>query len=83
MARVLRKSKKRTLKSFFLRKETVEIPVFQRLFLLLKLKPEAVRIKEIMGEESVGKKKAQKLLRKYRSMLPEKISNQSIYLKSI
>ncbi len=77
----IEEKQKRTLKSFFLRKETVEIPVFQRLFLLLKLKPEAVRIKEIMGEESVGKKKAQKLLQKYRSMLPEKISNQSIYLK--
>ncbi len=74
-------SQKRTANSLFLRKETVEIPVFQRLFLLLKLKPESIRIQEIMQQQSVTEEKARKLLRKYRDMLPERISSEHIYLK--
>ena len=75
------KKQQRTPSSFFLRKKTIETPIFQRLFLLLKLKAEVVRIQEIMQQEAIDKDKAQKLLQKYRRMLPERISNQSIYLK--
>lgn len=71
----------RTLKSFFLRKENIDIPIFQRLFLLLKLKPRAERIKEIMDEQAINKEKADKLLTKYRKMLPEQMSSDLIYLK--
>ncbi|HBS26267.1 MAG TPA: DUF3754 domain-containing protein [Gammaproteobacteria bacterium] len=73
---------RRTLKSLFLKKESYEVPIFQRLFLLLKLKPEATRIKEIMAEHSVEEAKAEKLLKKYRDMLPDKISDDFIYLKT-
>ena len=73
---------RRTLKSLFLKKENYEVPIFQRLFLLLKLKPEATRIKEIMAENSVEEAKAEKLLKKYRDMLPDKISDDFIYLKT-
>jgi len=77
----IKQEERRTLKSAFLRKETIDIPIFQRLFLLLKLKPEAARIKEIMAEQSVTEKKAAKLLKKYRKMLPEQMSSDAIYLK--
>ncbi len=73
---------RRTLKSLFLKKENYQVPIFQRLFLLLKLKPEATRIKEIMAEHSVEEAKAEKLLKKYRDMLPDKISDDFIYLKT-
>ncbi len=77
----IRQEERRTLKSLFLHKETIDIPIFQRLFLLLKLKPEAERIKEIMTEQSINEKKATKLLKKYRKMLPEQMSSDAIYLK--
>lgn len=77
----IKQEERRTLKSFLLRKETIDIPIFQRLFLLLKLKPETDRIKEIMAEQSVSEKKATKLLKKYRKMLPEQMSSDAIYLK--
>ncbi len=73
---------RRTLKSLFLKKESYEVPVFQRLFLLLKLKPEATRIKEIIAQNDVTEAKAEKLLKKYRDMLPDKISDDFIYLKT-
>ncbi|HHL18622.1 MAG TPA: DUF3754 domain-containing protein [Thiothrix sp.] len=77
----IKQEERRTLKSMFLRKETLNIPIFQRLFLLLKLKPEADRIQEIMVEQSVNEKKAAKILKKYRKMLPEQMSSDVIYLK--
>ena len=73
---------RRTAKSLFLRKESYTIPMFQRLFLLLKLKPESQRLAEIKDERGVSDRKAQKLLKKYRSKLPETISSDHIYLKT-
>lgn len=73
---------RRTLRSLYLRKETYDIPIFQRLFLLLKLKPKTTRITEIMAQQAVDKNKAQKLLKKYRDMLPDRISDDFIYLKT-
>ena len=72
---------RRTLKSLYLKKESYQIALFQRLFLLLKLKPEKLRIQEIMAAESVNEKKAEKLLHKYRSSLPDRITGDHVYLK--
>ena len=73
---------KRDWKKLFIYKTTEHIPIFQRLFMLFKLKPEKVRIKEIMEEENVDEKKAAKLLKNYRKALPEGISSNHIYLKT-
>lgn len=77
----LESRQRRTLKSLYLKKETYQVAVFQRLFLLLKLKPETRRLQEIMAEGSITEKKARKLLKKYRSTLPDRITGDHIYLK--
>ncbi|OOY37506.1 hypothetical protein BOV89_07340 [Solemya velum gill symbiont] len=63
------------------KKETVIVPTFKRLFLLLKLKSEDVRISEVMKEKNVSKKKATKIVRKLRKHLPKVNSGEHIYLK--
>jgi len=68
-------------KSLFLKKVPIEVPVYQRLFLLLKLKPAETRISEIMRNEAVGEKKARKKLRRYRENLPDNISGDHIIIK--
>lgn len=61
--------------------EPYEVPIYQRLFLLLKLKPEEQRIKEIMRTEKVDKKRATTKLNRLRKMLPEEVKSDHIYLK--
>ena len=63
------------------RKEAYTIPTFRRLFLLLKLKPEARRFKEIMEEKDVSEKKAKRILEKRRDKLPKSNGDSFIYLK--
>ncbi len=72
----------RDWKKLFLYKKTESIPIFQRLFMLFKLKPAETRIREIMESENVDEKKAKKLLANYRKVLPEGISSDHIYLKT-
>lgn len=71
----------RTWRKFYFGKEIIEVPVFQRLFLLLKLKPEAERIREIMEKSQVNEEKANKILAKIRKNLPEGVTSDHIYLK--
>lgn len=73
---------KRTWQSLFLSKKPIEIPIYKRLFLLLKFKTEQDRIDELVainGEEF--KKQAEKQVRKSRQQLPEDISEEQIFLK--
>lgn len=71
----------RRWESLFLKKHDVEFGMYQRLFMLLKLKPEGQRIQEIMADEKVTEKKAWKKLRNYRKNLPETAGQNFIYLK--
>ena len=68
-------------KTLFLKKQHTAVPVYQRLFLLLKLKPVETRIEEIMRTENVDRKKAEKKLRRYRANLPDNISDDHIIIK--
>ncbi len=58
-----------------------QMPIFNRLFLLAKLKSEQVRRKEIMAEEGVDAEKARGVLRRRRSHLPAEVSSDYVYLK--
>ncbi|MEL7544893.1 MAG: TMEM143 family protein [Pseudomonadota bacterium] len=71
----------RQWKTLWLKKHSETVPIFQRLFLLLKLKPEDVRLREIMVEEDIDEKQAAKRLKKLRQMLPEQASSDFVYLK--
>lgn len=75
-------SERRDWKRLYLKKITDVIPVFQRLFLLLKLKPEETRIREIMQQHGVSEKKAKRMLRSFRKNLPDEVSTDHIYLKT-
>ena len=71
---------KRNWKKWF-KKETLIVPTFKRLFLLLKLKPKQQRIEELMDSEGISQKKAEKLVAKRREKLPKTNSDDFIYLK--
>lgn len=71
----------RDIKKLYLVKERYEVPVFQRLFLLAKLKPEAARIEEVMAEEGLDAAKAHKAVTQRRRHIPKEASSDFIYLK--
>ncbi|MDX2307570.1 MAG: TMEM143 family protein [Hyphomicrobium sp.] len=65
----------------FLRKEEFDVPVYQRLFLLFKLKPLAVRVAEVMKDKGCTEKEAEKLVKRLRSSLPTEFKEGNIYMK--
>lgn len=65
----------------YLAKLRFSLPVFKRLFLLVKLKSEEVRLTEIMASDGVDRERARKILRRRRSHLPPKVSSDHVYLK--
>ncbi len=75
-----RKDQKRTLRKF-MRKEEFDVPIFQRLFLLFKLKPLELRVREIMESEKVSRKEALRMANKQRAHLPAAVVPGNIYMK--
>jgi len=59
----------------------VKVPVFQRLFILFKLKPFAKRVEEVMAEKKLERKEAESIVRKQRRELPETVSSDYVYIK--
>ena len=75
-----RRDQRRTLRKF-MRKEEFDVPIFQRLFLLFKLKPFETRVREVMAEQRITRKEAVKIVRSLRAMLPPDVNEENIYLK--
>ena len=75
-----RKDQRRRLRKFF-RKEEFDVPIFQRLFILFKLKTVEQRIEEVMQAEQVSRAKATKVVKRLRKLVPDGVSEQNIYLK--
>jgi hypothetical protein len=75
-----RKYERRRLHKF-LSKEEFDVPIFQRLFLMFKLKSEEARIEEAMREKKLSREAAEKWVAKRRQHLPPGISDKNIYLK--
>jgi len=73
--------KKRDPMKLYLKHCHYEVPTFERLFLAIKFKPEELRVEEIMRSEGVDEKKARKMLRKMRRMLPPNVSTDHLYIK--
>ena len=65
----------------FMRKEEFDVPVFQRLFILFKLKPFEVRVDDLMRRELLTREQAEKKVLKHRASMPSGISDKFIYLK--
>ncbi|MGB4865932.1 MAG: TMEM143 family protein [Hyphomicrobium sp.] len=75
-----RKHERRSFQKF-MRKEEFDVPVFQRLFILFKLKPFNVRVEDFMREEGLTREQAEKRVTKNRASLPPGINDQNIYMK--
>ena len=71
----------RRIQTLYLRKEQMEVPIYQRLFLMFKLKPGEIRLNEIMSERKVDLKRARKIMKRQRKGLPSDDEGQFIYLK--
>lgn len=72
---------KRTHHTLYLTKRAYNVPIYQRLFILLKLKPDDVRLKEIMAKSGVTEAKARRLLKRSRKVLPPNVSTECVYIK--
>jgi hypothetical protein len=72
---------RRTMKSLYLKKETLHVNVYQRLFLLIKPKTLHTRAQEIFAKEGGDLEKIKKKLRKTTPVLVEGDSSERIYLK--
>ncbi len=59
----------------------IKVPVFQRLFILFKLKPFDVRVVEVMAEKKIDRKEAEAQVRKQRRMLPDTVTSDCVYIK--
>lgn len=65
----------------FMRREEFDIPIFQRLFVLFKLKPFEERVHEVMAQEKLNRREAEKVIKKLRALLPKSVSEDCIYMK--
>lgn len=75
-----RRDERRNPRKFY-RKEEFDVPIYQRLCLVFKLKPFEVRVTEVMAERKIDRAAAEKFVKKLRASLPEAVSDQNIYMK--
>ena len=76
-----RRLHRRDARKLYLFKEEYDVPIFQRLFVLFKLKPFDERVQEVMGEKKCERKTAERIVRKARGSLGAEINSDSIYMK--
>jgi len=76
-----RRLHRRDARKLYLFKEEYDAPIFQRLFVLFKLKPVAQRVDEIMQSQKCERKAAERIVRKLRGSLGSEMSSNSIYMK--
>jgi hypothetical protein len=75
--------RRRDIRKAYIGWKVVQVPVFQRLFILFKLKPFEVRVQEVL-EQFQGKldhRKAEALVRRQRKMLPDTVTSDHVYIK--
>lgn len=65
----------------FMRKQEIDVPIFRRLFVLFKLKPEAKRVEEIMRARGCSRRQATRTVQRLRSLLPPDVRDDQIYIK--
>ena len=74
-------NRRRDLKKAYIGWKDVKVPVFQRLFILFKLKPFDKRVQEVMQDEKVDRKEGEKIVKRLRSMLPVALNEDCVYMK--
>jgi hypothetical protein len=76
-----RRHQRRDARKLYLFKEEYDVPIFQRLFVLFKLKPFEQRVDEVMKQQNCERAAAEKIVRKLRGSLGAEVSSNSIYMK--
>ena len=76
-----RRLHRRDARKLYLFKEEYDVPIFQRLFVLFKLKPFEQRVDEVMKQQSCERAAAEKIVRKLRGSLGAEVNSSSIYMK--
>ena len=76
-----RKETRRNIKKLYLLKEEFDVPIFQRICILFKLKPEAQHVQDLIKEKGCSEEAATKLVRRLRSALPPQVKSDLVYLK--
>jgi hypothetical protein len=71
----------RDIRKAYIGWKEVKVPVFQRLFILFKLKPFEARVEEVVQERKVDRKEAETIVRRLRRMLPDTVSSDYVYIK--
>jgi hypothetical protein len=75
-----KKDQRRRWHKFYLR-EQFDIPIFQRLFLLFKLKPFEAHVREVMEKKTLPRREAEKMVKKQRESIPPEVKEGCIYMK--
>ncbi|MEZ5816258.1 MAG: DUF3754 domain-containing protein [Hyphomicrobiaceae bacterium] len=78
---VVKKGERRSARKFYLRKEEFDLPVFQRLAILFKLKPAEKRVLELMAKEGIDRPAAERRVRKMRGPIAAHINSDFVYIK--
>ena len=76
-----RRLHRRDARKLYLFKEEYDVPIFQRLFVLFKLKPFEQRVDEVMKQQNCERAAAEKIVRKLRGSLGAEVNSNSIYMK--
>ena len=72
---------RRDPRQLYLGTRSFEIPIFQRLCVLFKLKPFAQRVAEVMAQQKCERGRAERIVRKQHRRLPPGTSADCIYMK--
>lgn len=75
-----KRDSRRRWRKFFL-KEEFDVPIYQRLCLIFKLKPATARIREVMAKQKIGYKEAEKVVKRQRAMLHAQVKEDNVYMK--
>jgi hypothetical protein len=75
-----KRDQRRRWNKFYLR-EQFDIPTFQRLFLLFKLKPFDKRVREVMQAQKLSRREAEKIVKRSRDSMPPEVKEHCIYMK--
>jgi hypothetical protein len=62
-------------------REQIDIPLFQRLFLLFKLKPLEKRVQEVVRAQKLSRREAEKIVKREREGMPPEVKETCIYMK--
>jgi hypothetical protein len=65
----------------FYTREHFDVPIFLRLFLLFKLKPLDVQVREVMEQKNLSRREAEKVVKRSRESVPPNVKDGCIYMK--